>query len=1010
MTHRLFSCAKRLPVYTGLISAALQALLVSPAGAQQVVANGTTRTATGTISTAANGTVGYGLWALNAGQITASSPLFITVTGASAAGAAAQSAGKITIGAGGASIATTGGTAYGLYATGVGSSINSTGASVQTGGNTAYGVYANAGGTITLNGGSVTTTGTQASGLFAFVNGATITATNTTILTRQNQATGVQANVAGHITLTGGSVTTLGSQAEGLYTIDTNATVAATGTTVSTAGDASHGAHALVGSITLQDVGITTTGAGAFGARVDNQSSLSVTGGSLATQGASSYGVLAIAASTATLTNVAVSTSGGSAPGAAAQFGANLTINGGSVTTTGPTSTGLFAVGMVTVTAVGSTPTASVPDAQGLGGPAPLAGVIGAKITANDVLVQTQGAGSNAAVVRGGSSIVLNNSTLQAQGADGNALFASAYDVNASAVTATGATLSSGLGAAIKASGTTFNVSLDNSTATGGVAALSAVANSGTPAILNVNAGNGSVLTGVALMDASSTSNLTLGGGSVWNMTGSSVLSSLSLNASQVLSSTPAGGTYKTLTLGSLTSAGGVIGLNSFLAGDGSPSDLVVMNGGAASGQTRLRITNAGGAGALTTANGVQVVQALSGGQAAAGAFALDGRAVAGPYEYRLYRGGAQAIDADNWYLRSQKQPDPPVPPAPPEPVPPNPPEPPTPPGPPIPPNPNPEPLYRPEVAAYLANQRLVGQMFVHSMHDRLGEPQFIENTSFPADASIRSSVWMRTSGTWEKSRSKDGNFDVSTDLFLIQGGGDIAQWRLTSNTDRLHLGVMLGYGSADSSARADGNSAKAKGRVDGYSTGLYATWFQNDATKLGAYVDTWAQYGWFNNRVIGDSLPRVDYDSRAWSVSAETGYALALAGNWVLEPQAQVIYVRSNTDSLTEDNGTRVSGADSHGTLTRLGVRTRVNVDLGNGRTVQPFATVNWWHASTDSSVSFNQLPLGTLYPKDRYELKVGANANFTKGWTGWVNVAGAWGSQDYQQYSGRIGVKYAW
>jgi outer membrane autotransporter protein len=41
---------------------------------------------------------------------------------------------------------------------------------------------------------------------------------------------------------------------------------------------------------------------------------------------------------------------------------------------------------------------------------------------------------------------------------------------------------------------------------------------------------------------------------------------------------------------------------------------------------------------------------------------------------------------------------------------------------------------------------------------------------------------------------------------------------------------------------------------------------------------------------------------------------------------------------------------------------------------------------------------------------LKLGVHADFNKGWTGWTNVAGSWGAQDYHQYSARIGVKYAW
>ncbi|EYS89553.1 hypothetical protein CF68_33365 [Cupriavidus sp. SK-4] len=155
------------------------------------------------------------------------------------------------------------------------------------------------------------------------------------------------------------------------------------------------------------------------------------------------------------------------------------------------------------------------------------------------------------------------------------------------------------------------------------------------------------------------------------------------------------------------------------------------------------------------------MVETVNAGTTTPAAFALDGRAVAGAYEYRLFRGGTDGSNPQAWYLRSAKPPQP----APPGPGPtPSPPEPPAP----------PQPQYRPEVAAYLANQRLVGQMFVHSLHDRLGEPQYAEGMaarSGPGSApgSIRSG-WLRALGNWEGSHSRDGNFKVGTGAFLLQG------------------------------------------------------------------------------------------------------------------------------------------------------------------------------------------------------------------------------------------------
>ncbi|HBO76828.1 MAG TPA: autotransporter outer membrane beta-barrel domain-containing protein, partial [Cupriavidus sp.] len=167
-------------------------------------------------------------------------------------------------------------------------------------------------------------------------------------------------------------------------------------------------------------------------------------------------------------------------------------------------------------------------------------------------------------------------------------------------------------------------------------------------------------------------------------------LSTLVNDPSQIIFAAPVNNTFKTLTVQNY-SGNGTIALNTVLASDGAPSDKLVVDGGTATGSSKLRINNAGGAGALTVANGIQVVNATNGGTTAAGAFALDGRAVAGAYEYRLFRGANDGTDANSWYLRSDQTPTPPAPP-----------EPPSPPAP-----PTPDPLYRPEVAAYLANQRL---------------------------------------------------------------------------------------------------------------------------------------------------------------------------------------------------------------------------------------------------------------------------------------------------------------
>ena len=114
---------------------------------------------------------------------------------------------------------------------------------------------------------------------------------------------------------------------------------------------------------------------------------------------------------------------------------------------------------------------------------------------------------------------------------------------------------------------------------------------------------------------------------------------------------------YKTLTVNNYIGEGGQIRLNTFLAGDGSPSDLLLIDGGTATGTTTTVIPgNTGGGGALTTGDGILVVDALNGGTTAPGAFA--GTAEAGPYEYLLSRGGSTPGSENDWFLRNTLPPE----------------------------------------------------------------------------------------------------------------------------------------------------------------------------------------------------------------------------------------------------------------------------------------------------------------------------------------------------------------
>src|SRR5262249_12781514 len=151
-----------------------------------------------------------------------------------------------------------------------------------------------------------------------------------------------------------------------------------------------------------------------------------------------------------------------------------------------------------------------------------------------------------------------------------------------------------------------------------------------------------------------STANVTLQDRTTWTMTGSSNLNELTNNTSNIIYTPPVGdptqlSSYKTLTVmknsmgmgGNYTGVGGGITLNTFLGADSSPSDRLIINGGAGTGSTALTIHNTTGPGALTVVDGILVVNAINGATTTPTAFSLVGGLVsAGPFDYFLFRGG----------------------------------------------------------------------------------------------------------------------------------------------------------------------------------------------------------------------------------------------------------------------------------------------------------------------------------------------------------------------------------
>ncbi|EIS8600033.1 fibronectin-binding autotransporter adhesin ShdA, partial [Salmonella enterica subsp. enterica serovar Kedougou] len=457
---------------------------------------------------------------------------------------------------------------------------------------------------------------------------------------------------------------------------------------------------------------------------------------------------------------------------------------------------------------------------------------------------------------------------------------------------------------------------------------------------------------------------------------------------------------------GNYTGNGGSLYLNTVLGDDDSATDKLVITGDA-SGTTDLYI-NGIGDGAQTT-NGIEVVDV--GGVSTSDAFELKNEVNAGLYTYRLYWN-----ESDNdWYLASKAQSDdddsggddtpsdggddggnvtPPddggdggnV----------------------TPPDDGGDvaPQYRADIGAYMGNQWMARNLQMQTLYDREGSQY----------RNADGSVWARFKAGKAESEAVSGNIDMDSNYSQFQLGGDILAWG--NGQQSVTVGVMASYINADTDSTgnrgADGSQFTSSGNVDGYNLGVYATWFADAQTHSGAYVDSWYQYGFYNNSVESGDAGSESYDSTANAVSLETGYRYDIAlsnGNTVsLTPQAQVVWQNYSADSVKDNYGTRIDGQDGDSWTTRLGLRVDGKLYKGSRTVIQPFAEANWLHTSDDVSVSFDDATVKQDLPANRAELKVGLQADIDKQWSVRAQVAGQTGSNDFGDLNGSLNLRYNW
>ncbi|MDR2240607.1 MAG: autotransporter outer membrane beta-barrel domain-containing protein [Zoogloeaceae bacterium] len=826
-------------------------------------------------------------------------------------------------------------------------------------------------------GGTISTVGATARGINASDASQFISRDALTINTQGTGAAyGIYLQNTASATLDETSITTTGANAYGIYLNNT----ATTGTT-----------------LTLNDVlTIETSGTGAHGfASIYNPASAVVmqSGSSILTHGDGAHG-LAISIPTGDMnpwtvgTGVTIDTEGDNARAVLLNAPAgNVNFsNAGDLTTTGTGGNGIHINdalgGTVTNSGTIATPQAAALYSQATG-------LIAASNTATGVMTGTvlQAAGqldlNNAGQWNNTGDSVLTNLTNSSTGVIDYAAPAGGVVKTISAVTYTGLG-----GSTLDLNGGTLNLS-----------------NGGTSAGTMSGAGlmnlTGGTMQALAANTFSTDASVTVAAPATLDLNGFNQTIAGLTNAGLVsmgINTTP--GTLLTVN-GNVVGQGGTIHFNTVL-NDASvqlTDKLIIGNGGTASGNSLISVTDAanGTAGAITTGNGILLVETTGGATTAATAFTLAAPVVAGPYDYTLVRGSADASGPENWYLRSHLDCalDPTAP------------------------------VcnggdFRPETSldAALPSLALIyGRALMDTLHERIGEEEDLRGSTGLHDKTPYTGGWLRIIGQRGK---QDGDRlgiygsgpKFSYDFATLQGGHDLIRAE-NANGVRHHLGLTFAFGTADGDV-THYNGAKGDLDLKAYTLGAYWTGF----SAAGAYLDVMLQgtrYELGSNAHRG--LKSFETDGYGFAGSLEAGYPIKLDNGWFIEPQAQLIYQKINLDD-DWDNGARVHFKDVDSLTGRLGARIGRTWKLAgaDSRFMTAWIRPNLWREFrgdpvTTFSSATGPVPFHSTLRGSWGEINLGISGQMSKTTTLFANVS--YQSRfdgDGSGYGGKIGVRVNW
>ena len=301
-------------------------------------------------------------------------------------------------------------------------------------------------------------------------------------------------------------------------------------------------------------------------------------------------------------------------------------------------------------------------------------------------------------------------------------------------------------------------------------------------------------------------------------------------------------------------------------------------------------------------------------------------------------------------------------------------------------------------------------QLFDLSLHDRVGNRDWINPMTGEKQTT---SLWMHHTMSHERYRDSTAQLRIRTTSNTTMLGGDFVQFT-TGDSGLAYAGLMGGYGNMDTKSRSKITGSHSKAETEAWGVGAYAGWKANSDGQTGPYVDGWVMFTHASSDVTGVDQNTEDVKGQGLSASLETGWGFKVGSvatengkiaNFTVEPHASVTCFGMQYDEIHND-AQDVKFEGENNVRTRLGARAILTQEGNND--FNAFVEANWVHNTQEYGATISGLTVDQAGSRNQGEGRIGVDWRVTDSLSVWGRVGASFGSDNYNEREGSIGVRY--